>query len=151
MVAEHMRYYHRQWNFGQVFEATIAHGVGDFFRRYDERLDRAFWSIDGDVPVATLVVDGSDLGLETGMAHVRWFIIADAARGAGLGRRLMDEAMAFIREAGYERCYLTTFSGLDAARHLYESHGFTLTEEGEDMTWGVPILEQRFDWHREGA
>jgi hypothetical protein len=34
---------------------------------------------------------------------------------------------------------------LDAARALYERHGFELTEERPDRTWGVEMTEQRFD------
>ena len=41
----------------------------------------------------------------------------------------MAEMMAFIREAGFDRAFLTTFQGLDAARHLYESEGFALISE----------------------
>ena len=39
-----------------------------------------------------------------------------------------------------------TFAGLDAARHLYEKFGFTLTTEREDSQWGEPVLEQKFEW-----
>ncbi len=148
IVNEHIRYYGREWQFSRHFEATIAAGVGAFFQRYDDVRDRVIWAENDGELVASLVVEGSDPQLEAGMSHLRWFIISDAARGAGLGRRMMDQAMAFIDEADYAQCYLTTFSGLHAARHLYESYGFELTQEGEDTTWGIPILEQRFDWRR---
>jgi len=34
---------------------------------------------------------------------------------------------------------------LDAARHLYEEFGFTLTEEKENNTWKERLIEQRYD------
>jgi hypothetical protein len=40
--------------------------------------------------------------------------------------------------------YLTTFVGLDPARHLYEKWGLILCEETEDNTWGVTVKEQFF-------
>jgi hypothetical protein len=40
--------------------------------------------------------------------------------------------------------YLWTFQGLDAARRLYEKHGFRLAEEREGSQWGERVLEQRF-------
>ena len=44
---------------------------------------------------------------------------------------------------------LWTFKGLDAARHLYERHGFRLAEEYAGAQWGVNLVEQRFE--REGG
>ena len=59
----------------------------------------------------------------------------------------MRVALDFCRDAGHKRVYLTTFVGLDAARKLYERHGFSLTEERPHRTWGVEVTEQRFDLH----
>jgi len=41
---------------------------------------------------------------------------------------------------------LHTFAGLDAARHLYQQHGFALIDEHATTAWGPPVLEQRFEW-----
>jgi hypothetical protein len=41
--------------------------------------------------------------------------------------------------------YLTTFAGLDPARHLYEKWGFNLIEEEENNSWGVSMKEQMFE------
>ncbi len=40
--------------------------------------------------------------------------------------------------------HLWTFKGLDAARWLYESNGFSLAEEYVGDQWGSEVLEQRF-------
>ena len=70
-------------------------------------------------------------------------IIDDALRGSGIGRQLMARAMAFVDDK-YDETYLWTFKSLDAARHLYESFGFTLTDEAEGTQWGTSVTEQRF-------
>jgi hypothetical protein len=57
----------------------------------------------------------------------------------------MSAAMNFCR-ARYRHVYLHTFAGLDAARHLYQQHGFTLIDEHTTTAWGPPVLEQRFEW-----
>ena len=44
-----------------------------------------------------------------------------------------------------------TFRGLDAARHLYEAHGFVLAEERSGKQWGKTVMEQRFVRRRPGA
>lgn len=145
IAAEHGRYYQREWNFNATFEAIVAEGLGSFFQRYDPERDRTIWASKDGAFLASLTIDGSDPCLNSDQAHLRWFIVSDAARGTGLGRRLMNEGAAFLKGAGYRRCYLTTFAGLDAARRLYEDYGYQLTEEAEDTTWGTPVLEQRFD------
>ena len=40
-------------------------------------------------------------------AHLRWFIVSDALRGTGVGRQLVDAAIACCRDRSYARVYLT--------------------------------------------
>ncbi len=68
------------------------------------------------------------------------------ARGHGLGRRLLDEALGFCRAAGYRSVFLWTVSPLVAAARLYTAAGFVKTEaKSEDTPWGVPLREERYD------
>ena len=76
--------------------------------------------------------------------HLRWFIVADGARGRGVGGVLMRAGLDFLAEAGFRSCYLTTFAGLDPARRLYEGAGFVLTGEDGAESWGTRVSEQRF-------
>ncbi len=142
----HAVYYHLHWDFGLFFEAKVASELSAFLSRADEARDR-FWTVrrDGRVEGA-VAIDGIDAGGEG--AHLRWFILSEEARGRGLGNRLMDAAMGFCDGSGYRRVYLWTFKGLDAARHLYEKHGFQLVEAREGEMWGRRVLEQRFERHR---
>ena len=85
--------------------------------------------------------------VETGpaTAQLRWFLIEPEFRGSGLGRTLVTKALEYCRQKNYRHVFLWTFKGLEAARHLYEEAGFTLTEEKGNDTWGPLLLEQRFD------
>jgi len=142
-VAElHGRYYAEHWGFGLFFEAKVAAGLAEFLPRLDPARD-GFWTLvqDGRVEAA-VAVDGARAA--TDGAHLRWFIVSDALRGRGAGNRLLAEALGFCRRAGHPRVFLWTFKGLDAARHLYEKHGFRLAEELPGAQWGVTVLEQRF-------
>lgn len=78
-------------------------------------------------------------------AQLRWFLIEPEFRGAGAGRKLIAAAMEYCRQQKYHHVFLWTFKGLDAACHLYEQYGFTLTEEKENNTWKKQLLEQRWD------
>ncbi|MBQ3301478.1 MAG: GNAT family N-acetyltransferase, partial [Eggerthellaceae bacterium] len=86
--------------------------------------------------------DGEDLGAN--IAHLRWFIVDDSARGSGAGRKLLSAALAFADEQGFAETHLWTFDGLSVARHLYEAHGFVCVEEHPGNQWGREVLEQRF-------
>jgi len=78
-------------------------------------------------------------------AQLRWFLIEPEFRGAGAGRKLVTAVMDYCRQQHYNHVFLWTFKGLDAACHLYEQYGFTLTEEKENNTWKNQLLEQRWD------
>jgi GNAT superfamily N-acetyltransferase len=150
VATEHGRYYEREWNFGPVFEAKVAAGLAEMMLRYDEAHDLILSASDAEGPLGAITIDGGGPDVARDGARLRWFILADRARGKGLGGLMMAEAMAFVRTSGFERAWLTTFRGLDTARRLYETHGFRLTHEAPDTTWGTRISEQRFDWIRSG-
>ncbi len=142
-VAElHGAYYHAQWGFGVFFEAKVARELAEFFGRYDTRRD-GFWtaSVSGRVE-GSITIDGLHAHEEG--AHLRWFIVSDALRGKGAGKRLIQAAVDFCRSSGYPRVYLWTFEGLQAARHLYEAVGFQLVEQHRGTQWGTEVTEQRF-------
>jgi GNAT superfamily N-acetyltransferase len=145
IVRAHGLYYNRDWGFGPVFEAKVARELGEFFDRYTAETDRLLFVDCGGCLAGALTVDGGDPALEAGLAHLRWFIVVDGARGSGIGRKLMAAAVDFMREARFRKCFLTTFAGLDAARHLYENAGFFMTDESEAATWGTSVREQRFE------
>jgi putative acetyltransferase len=59
-----------------------------------------------------------------GVCELRKMYFAPGIRGAGMGSRLLGMILETAREAGYEQCYLETMGGMDAARKLYQKHGF---------------------------
>lgn len=141
IVGLHARYYHRHWGFGLAFETKVAAEMAEFLARRDPARDLFLASyLDGRVlgSVTLDVAGGGPMG-----AHLRWFIVSDEARGTGLGGMLLSRAMAFCDAAGVS-AWLTTFAGLDAARALYERHGFTLTSESTVDQWSGGVREQLF-------
>ncbi|MCP8939020.1 GNAT family N-acetyltransferase [Alsobacter sp. SYSU M60028] len=151
IVAEHGVYYEREWQLGRVFEAKVAEGLGELAARFDPARDQLLSARDGDAVLGSIVVDGGGPHAASRGARIRYFILSDAARGRGVGRLLLREALDGIRAAGFTCAWLTTFAGLDAARHLYEAHGFRLASEAVDTSWGTPLTEQTFAWSADGA
>lgn len=69
--------------------------------------------------------------------------VRDAARGAGLGRRLAEASMAAARALGYRRMVLDTLATMTAARALYGQLRFTdRTPYYDNPTPGVSYLER---------
>lgn len=143
-VALQSEYYARDWGFGAYYEAKIAGAAADFLARMDPARDAVFtaWSPAGEFSGA-ITVDGSE---DDGpLAHLRWFVVAEPARGQGIGKELMRRALAFARESGAGGLYLTTFDGLKPARRVYDGAGFVVTQEAWDSTWGERVKEQRME------
>jgi ribosomal protein S18 acetylase RimI-like enzyme len=140
-------HYARDWGFGPVFESRVAAGLAEFLPRCDQNGSRLISARRDGIVLGGLAIDGADPAAMPGQAHLRWFILADAARGAGIGGRLMERAMQALSAGGFTTCWLDTFAGLDAARRLYGRHGFTLVRETAGTSWGRPVTEQRFEWH----
>lgn len=148
-VELHALYYAREAGFGQAFEALVASGLAEFSGRL-ERPGNAIWLARraGQV-VGTVAIDGEDMG--PGFAHLRWFIVAEEARGTGVGRDLLAAALRFCDAQGFAQTQLWTFRGLEAARRLYERNGFGLVEERAGSQWGAAVQEQRFVRARGGV
>lgn len=143
IVALHARYYAQAWKFDLAFEAKVAAELAAFLSSMDPCRDLFVATYEGERLYGSIVVDVTGGG--PGGAHLRWFIVSDEARGTGLGSRLMAQAMRFCDDSDLERVWLTTFRGLDAARRLYERHGFRLTEENAEDQWQGGVVEQRFE------
>jgi GNAT superfamily N-acetyltransferase len=145
IVAQHADFYSKLVGFGLPFEAKVARELTAFCEHYDAERDGLWLAMNNGIIEASIAIDGSHAATEG--AHLRWFIASDATRGSGIGSELMALAMAFCKSRHYKSVYLNTFAGLDAARHLYEKHGFKLTHEQRGNMWGAEVNEQRFECH----
>lgn len=143
IVELHARYYSRLVGFGLPFESKVARELSEFCGRYDDEGDGLWLALqDGNI-TGSIAIDGSHA--EKDGAHLRWFIVADAMRGKGVGTALLSASMEFCRSRRYERVYLWTFEGLDAARHLYDKFGFRQTIQQVGAQWGIEVNEQRLE------
>ncbi|EHK63608.1 bifunctional helix-turn-helix transcriptional regulator/GNAT family N-acetyltransferase [Achromobacter arsenitoxydans] len=136
----HARYYAQASGFGVYSERKVATELAEFAEGLPAPGRNMWLYVDNGRTLASIVIDGD---LAARQAHLRWFIVDESLRGMGVGRALLARAMAYVDER-YDETYLWTFKGLDAARHLYEAAGFTLTQASEGRQWGSVVVEQRF-------
>lgn len=139
----HSTYYFDHWRFGLYFEAKVATELSGFFQRYDISRDGIWVATVNSRVEGSIIIDG--IHAETEGAHLRWFIMSDALRGKGVGKKLLNSAIDFCNIKGYKKIYLWTFEGLNAARYLYENAGFKLTKQQSGAQWGTTVREQYFE------
>ncbi len=140
VIHMHGSLYGREYSYGLQFEVYVAQGFSEFYEGYDAQADRV-WVCEhnGRIVGFLLVMHRDDA------AQLRYFLIEPEYRGIGLGAKLIDMCMEFLRERGYKRCYLWTTDELPAAAHLYKRAGFKLTAEKDSTAFGKPLKEQRYD------
>lgn len=106
---------------------SVRHAYGDpnaAFLATDER--------DAVGCVAVTRLDGST-------ALVLRLFVRPQARGSGAGRKLVDAALAFLRDRGYARVVLDTDKArLSTAYNLYRSLGFTECEPYGPVDYASP-------------
>jgi len=143
MIHTQTNYYADLVQFGLPFESKIAGEIAEFAPRHAEPGNLLLAARTEHDFVGSIVIDGG----ASQAARLRWFIVAPAYHGQGIGRTLLAHAMDFAR-VHHESLWLTTLAELHGARHLYESHGFTLMHEHTDATWGRVMHEQTWEWRR---
>ncbi|SMC13491.1 Acetyltransferase (GNAT) family protein [Roseovarius aestuarii] len=142
----HASFYSKNFGFGAVFEQKVATEMSEFMARIDNPSNATFSAYLDDELLGSVSLDGEDLG--EGVCHLRWFIVGPEAQGMGIGNILLERATSFVDQNCFDRTRLWTFKGLDAARHLYEKHGFALAHEIPGTQWGTEVIEQEFERKR---
>jgi GNAT superfamily N-acetyltransferase len=137
----HAELYAKEYGFDVRFEGYVAETIGVFGRSRTEGRDRLWLAERDGVLLGSIAI----VGREEGVAQLRWFLVAPDARGQGLGRLLLAEALGFCREAGYRSVYLWTISQLTTAARMYVAAGFRKTESLPPADWGAPVVEERYD------
>jgi GNAT superfamily N-acetyltransferase len=135
--------YGEQYGMDLTFEADVAGGMALFGRAMGEDPDagRMWIAEDGTHMVGSIAVTRETESL----ARLRWFLVRRSVRGQGLGRRLLDAALAYTRERGFERIELETFSELRTAAQMYLDAGFELRTAQPRLQWGREIELRHYE------
>src|SRR2546422_316214 len=136
VVERHGALYAEEYGWDERFEALVAGIVARFVKHFDAARERCWIAeIDGERVGAVLVVKQS-----RSTAKLRLLIVEPSARGRGLGRRLVEECIAFARAKGYRRLALWTQSNLAAARAIYRRCGFRRVRKERHSSFGYDLV-----------
>ncbi|MDB5987204.1 MAG: N-acetyltransferase [Nevskia sp.] len=131
----------RDYGFNAVHEAYCARIAADYLIDGGGARGRFWLAKRGDAVV------GSVLIIETpgGRAQLRILFVDDSARGLGLGRWLVEDAVRYCRAAGFAAVFLWTVEGLQRAEAVYRSLGFKVVETKTNEDWGGTSTEVRYE------
>lgn len=136
--------YHAENNHGIAFEAYVAEGLAEFFHSYRAGRDHIWiYEHDGQIIGTLFLMD------RQGAAQLRYYFVLPEYRGRGIGKDLMRRYMRALQDGGYASSFLWTTNELPTAAALYMRHGFMLTEERPSTRFGKPVIEQKYEWHRD--
>ncbi|MDP3594981.1 bifunctional helix-turn-helix transcriptional regulator/GNAT family N-acetyltransferase [Phenylobacterium sp.] len=139
VVHRHGVLYAREFGWDEKFETLVARIAADFVDNLDPARERCWIAErDGEILGSIFLVRGE----AAGQAKLRLLLIEPAARGLGLGKRLVAECVAFARSAGYNEIILWTQSMLIAARAIFADAGFELVESHPDDSLAPGLISE---------
>jgi DNA-binding MarR family transcriptional regulator/GNAT superfamily N-acetyltransferase len=138
VVRQHGLLYAGEYHFDAEFEALVARIVADYANDHDPRREAAWIAeVNGEPAGSVFCVREDDR-----TARLRLLLVDPAARGLGIGARLVAECVSFARRAGYAEIVLWTNDILTAALHVYQAAGFQLVEEERHQSYGHELTGQ---------
>jgi DNA-binding MarR family transcriptional regulator/ribosomal protein S18 acetylase RimI-like enzyme len=133
--------YVEEYGWTTEYEALAADIVAQFLKNFDSARERCWIAERDGAPLgAVMIVKQSDT-----VAKLRLLHVERAARGLGIGKRLVDECIRFSRDVGYQKITLWTQTNLLAARHLYEAAGFTCIAQEPHHRFGKDLVAETWE------
>ena len=133
--------YKEEYGYGISFETYVAKGLYEFYSEYDKEKDCVWICGHQNLIVGFLLL----MHRQNNAAQLRYFILLPQYRGIGLGRKLMQLFMQWLKDHHYQSAYLWTTDEQTTAAELYKKFGFKLVEEFNSTSFGKSLKEQRYE------
>ncbi len=141
VISRHGALYAQEYGFDERFEPLVAEIAARFIAEFEPRRERCWIAERNGEPVGSvfLVKESQET------AKLRLLLVEPAARGLGIGARLVSETVRFARQSGYQKITLWTQSVLVAARHIYETAGFRLVGSEPHHSFGHDLVGENWE------
>ena len=127
-----------EFDVGGSYETVMLGAAAHFLERFDAERECVWIAERNGVPVGCVFVRRvSEQSAELLLLHVE-----SQARGIGIGRRLISEAIAFATRAGYGTLQLEMLDVMKTARLLFHAAGFRHVSEAADARFGRALQRQ---------
>ena len=135
--------YAEQFGWDQTFEALVARIAADFLENFDATRERCWIAeMNGRHAGHIMLVRHPQ---QPATAKLRLLYVDPAARGRGLGEKLVAECVTFARATRYRKITLWTQSILTAAHRIYQKTGFRLVSEEPHHSFGKDLIGQTLE------
>ena len=141
VIHRHGVLYAQEYQWDERFEALVAEIAAKFIQNLDPKRERC-WIAEREGEIVGFVFLVKHMKT---VAKLRMLLVEPAARGLGIGKRLVEECVRFARQAGYKKITLWTQSSLRAARGIYEKAGFRLVKQKRHHSWGHDLVSEVWD------
>jgi DNA-binding MarR family transcriptional regulator/GNAT superfamily N-acetyltransferase len=131
--------YAREYGWDWTYEGLASRILGAFVADFDPAREDGWVAERRGAIVGSIFLMKSD---DPAVAKLRLLYVEPKARGAGVGRMLVDACIARARELGYRRLTLWTNDILVAARRIYEAAGFRLVSREPHHSFGHDLVGQ---------
>ena len=138
IIHRHGILYAEEYGLDQKFEALVAQIAATFIENFDAVRERCWIAERDDAIVGSvLLVKESDE-----VAKLRLLYVEPAARGLGIGSRLVGECIRFAGQRRYRKISLWTNDVLVSARRIYQAAGFHLVSQEPHRSFGRDLVGQ---------
>lgn len=124
-----------------IWKNYLTQGVIALVENFDPQKDCMFILECDKSPAGCVAITNTN----DRVAQLRYFFLEPELRGLGVGTDLLKKAINFCREKKYSQAFLWTVSAQETARKLYKKAGFVITETNENKSWGIPVLEEKWE------